>query len=403
MVHQHNIPPNKKTFAALLNSYAVAGEIGMCRKILFVEMKKFEGCIPNIFCWNILLQACVHKKDCSTAVQIFNSIKTKSNNRVRPDVFSLNAVLDCFGKTGNNSEDAGNWLRRYLVLKHLTNQIKPDVVCFNTTISAFCNNNNSISSSAFDSKANFFAAFRWLLRIARFDLAPDIASFSPVILKAVKIDESLEICQRLLHKMLRKTPKTTPTVVEFSIVIHALCKKNEPFLVNYWLAQMKDANVEPDTVILQSVLSVFRTNTHRNMPTDMNQDMLTNYFSTKSTNITTTIDPDSEQNPKSNSSLNFTRSRGDKIKKRTVEEFNTFIAGHLHKKDTHAAHVEYEKNVNYERFAGFEHISQSVAGLSQSWILQRVACLVGVNEKRKFETDHGDLEYSSRNSVRHKR
>ncbi|KAJ1333522.1 pentatricopeptide repeat-containing protein PET309 [Microdochium nivale] len=117
------------TFAHLLNVHAVLGEEGEVQRI-FDDMQNKFRLRPNIYCWNILLNAYARAGNYDKAVETFELLSAKQ----QPDRYSYGTMMQMAGSRGDLSYTAD------LYRKARSQGLRADAAILGSLVEAYCQN-----------------------------------------------------------------------------------------------------------------------------------------------------------------------------------------------------------------------------------------------------------------------
>jgi pentatricopeptide repeat protein len=251
----HGFQPNTSVYNTILQAYANAGDSISAEAILESMISShssslkdggggpFQHVRPNTRTFNVVLNA-IAKGNGSDAGQRAKKIlkrleelmESRDDDGLQPDIISYNSVLAAWSKSASVDHDTSNIendSEKFMVGKyaayealHLLDHIeerymnsvqsvKPDVISYNTTISAFanasrhCNNGTTMAEKAED----------LLTRMVKLGIQPDSYSYNGVLLAWSRSSGGLKAAKHA--ESILRSMTVSPTIVSWSTVVNA--------------------------------------------------------------------------------------------------------------------------------------------------------------------------------------
>jgi len=300
--NSHGFQPNTTVYNTVLQAYANSGDAlsaeAILRSMISLHSSTLEGggggpykhVHPNTRTFNVVLNAWSKRggRDCGTkAKEIldrFEKMSSDGDGKSRPDVISYNTVLAAWSKSA--SVGASTYLEReegqetscvvgksaaYEALKLLdrieqqclrdhNGVVKPDVISYNTTISAFANAAQNCENGVAMAEEAEALLFRMK---GRMGIEPDSYSYNGVILAWARSSGGLPAVKRA-ESILRSMKY--PTIVSWSTVVNAYAHLDSALKAEALLKEMdhntrsfersnnSHARIIPSVVLYNNVL-----------------------------------------------------------------------------------------------------------------------------------------------------
>ena len=212
-MEEKNLLPSQVTMTPLLDSLSKRGNLlGLAQILNWMEdmfqSRGWRDIRPNRIHFNTMLSSLSKTKDGGyKAMEMLDTMKQiyrdGSNEQARPDLVSYNAVLNAIAKESNTSQSKRNWTesdigrRAESLLSQMEDgkegeHIVPDLVSFNSVLSAYMNSNT---------KEADFKTQKLMQHMVEKDIEPDILSYTICIntLAKSKVKGSAQKAEDLLN------------------------------------------------------------------------------------------------------------------------------------------------------------------------------------------------------------
>ncbi len=218
-MEKQNLLPSQSTMTPILSALSREGNVGEVLRLLtwMEDMYQNHGwgfIRPNKFHFNTIISAISRVDSPSVdtgneAMQILDKMKefyeSGRNIEARPDLVTYNSVLNAMAKEANsndskqNRNDNDNHERAERLLRRMEegkegDHIVPDLISYNTVLSAYMNSNSGTAATE---------AQNLLQRMVEHDIEPDLLSYTMCInaLAKSKADGSGRKAEDLLNVM----------------------------------------------------------------------------------------------------------------------------------------------------------------------------------------------------------
>ena len=254
--------PSTSLYGFIIKTFGEADRIDDAIDV-FQTMLKDQRVIPNIYTFNVLLNACALSK--SLGYMVFDRAKElvdilSTNGRcvqlkLRPDKVTYNTLLKCLTKSSSCKEDASA-LAEAIILemeerRKSDPKIIPSIITFNLAITVCVQVNDEVRMNEFMNK------------MEKYNIKTDARICNTILNHYAQTgtSESAERAESFLSSLKRmgKTDESVrPNVYTYNMVLNAWGRSNHPkFAHHMWLIyeSMLSDQVRPDEVTYHTMIS----------------------------------------------------------------------------------------------------------------------------------------------------
>lgn len=290
-MEEKNLLPSQVTMTPLLDTLAKRGNPSEVLRVLnwmedMYQSRGWKDIRPNKIHFNTMISALSKVDDSGyKAMEMLDTMETLyrdgSNEQARPDVVTYNAVLNAIANDSRSTQSKRNWTesdigkRAELLLSNMEDgaegeNIVPDLVSYNSVLSAYMNSNTKEAASRTQDL---------MQRMVEHDIEPDLLSYTICIntLAKSKLKGSAQKAEDLLRILEQAyaegNTSLKPDVKCFNSVINAWAKSQEKGSIRKALALLNEMNnlrktssrtdLVPDAVSYTSIItSLAKQNDH---------------------------------------------------------------------------------------------------------------------------------------------